>query len=103
MSNHTLELCADALEITASVDEDTDLLEAMREAGLSVRKSCRNGVCGLCKCRLVSGDITYLWRKPHGLWEKHIAAGLILPCIAFARSNLALDQIPLVEDKPSQD
>ena len=79
------------------VDGETNLLEAMRDAGLPVRKSCRNGVCGLCKCRLVAGDITYHWRKPHGLWDKHIAAGLILPCIAFAESDLVIDQIPLVE------
>ncbi len=85
-------------DLARAVDGETNLLEAMREAGLPVRKSCRNGVCGLCKCRLVTGDITYHWRKPHGLWEKHIAAGLILPCIAFAESDLVIDQVPLVEN-----
>ena len=79
------------------VDEDKNLLEAMRENGLPVRQSCRNGVCGLCKCRLAEGEITYHWRKPHGLWEKHIAEGLILPCIAFARSDLVLDRVSLLE------
>ena len=78
-------------------DENTDLLETMRRAGLPVRQSCRNGVCGLCKCRLVAGEITYHWRQPHGLWEKHKAEGMILPCIAFARSDLELDRIPLLD------
>lgn len=97
MDSHCLTLISDLGEVSSFVDEETNLLEAMRQSGLSVRKSCRNGVCGLCKCRLVAGEITYHWRKPHGLWEKHIAAGLILPCIAFAQSNLRIDQIPLLE------
>lgn len=100
MAEYAVELRCDETEILTQSSEEVDLLEAMRKAGLSVRKSCRNGVCGLCKCRLVQGEITYHWRKPHGLWEKHIAAGLILPCIAFATSDLVVDQIPLVaEDK----
>ena len=99
MSEFALTLRSAQGEVKCAVDGENFLLEAMRDAGLSVRKSCRNGVCGLCKCHLVEGEISYLWRKPHGLWDKHIAAGLILPCIAFARSDLTLDQIPLVAEE----
>ena len=95
MPDHAIVLHTAGAELATSASEDKFLLEAMRDAGLPVRKSCRNGVCGLCKCRLVAGEITYLWRQPHGLWEKHIAEGLILPCIAYARSDLVLDRIPL--------
>ena len=91
----TLHSGDDVLETSSSAEEN--LLEVMRDAGLAVRKSCRNGVCGLCKCRLLAGEITYHWKQPYGLWEKHIAEGLILPCIAFATSDLTLDRIPLVD------
>lgn len=77
--------------------EDTTLLEALRSSGLPVRKACRNGVCGLCRCRVVSGEITYHWKVPHGLWQKDIDQGFILPCIAHAITDLVLDQIPLME------
>lgn len=74
----------------------TTLLDAMRNAGLPVRKACRNGVCGLCRCRLVSGEITYHWKEPHGLWQKDIEQGYILPCIAYPLEDLVVDEIPLV-------
>ena len=73
------------------------ILSVGREAGFGFPHACRNGVCGLCKCRLLAGEITYHWKQPYGLWEKHIAEGLILPCIAFATSDLTLDRIPLVD------
>ncbi|MEA3299419.1 MAG: 2Fe-2S iron-sulfur cluster binding domain-containing protein [Pseudomonadota bacterium] len=75
----------------------TTLLEAMRNAGLPVRKACRNGVCGLCRCRLLSGEITYHWKEPHGLWQKDIEQGYILPCIAYPLGDLVVDGIPLLE------
>ena len=97
MAEFSLRLRLADRDVDTRVEGDKNLLEAMRENGLPVRKSCLNGVCGLCKCRLVEGEITYHWRKPHGLWEKHIAGGLILPCIAFARSDLVLDRITLLD------
>jgi len=102
VAEHRVTLVVEGGQIVALANDVTDLLEVMRQAGLTVRKSCRNGVCGLCKCRLVAGEITYHWRQPHGLWQKHIDQGLILPCIAFPLGDLVLDQIPLVApDKPT--
>ena len=75
-----------------------NLLEALRNAGLNVRKACRNGICGLCRCRVVSGEFTYHWKEPHGLWQKDIEQGFILPCIAHAVTDLELDHIVLVTD-----
>ncbi len=99
MSQFSLSLQTDTLEIQATIDADTDLLAAMQSSGLAVRNSCRNSVCGLCKCRLVSGEVTYHWRKPRGLWDEEIAECFILPCIAFAESNLVLNQISLAQNK----
>lgn len=73
------------------------LLEAMRAIELPVRKACRNGVCGLCRCRLAAGEITYHWKEPHGLWQKDIQQGYILPCIAYPLSDLALDNPSLLD------
>ncbi|MCK9563266.1 MAG: 2Fe-2S iron-sulfur cluster binding domain-containing protein, partial [Bacteroidales bacterium] len=76
----------------------TTLLDAMRTSGLPVRKACRNGVCGLCRCRVVAGEFTYHWKVPHGLWQRDIEQGLILPCIAYPLADLVLDQLSLVQD-----
>lgn len=76
---------------------DTTLLDTLRSNELPVRKACRNGVCGLCRCRVVSGEFTYHWKVPHGLWQKDIDQGFILPCIAYPVSDLVLDQLSLQE------
>lgn len=76
-------------------DGESTLLEVMNTLKISVRHPCRNGVCGACRCHLVSGSITYHWREPHGLWEKDVVEGYILPCIAFTTSNLVVDQLSL--------
>lgn len=74
-------------------DDKTTLLQLMRDAGLPVRNACRNGGCGVCRCKLVNGEIEYYQREPFALWEKEKADGIILPCIAFAKSELVLGQL----------
>ncbi|TXS92913.1 2Fe-2S iron-sulfur cluster binding domain-containing protein [Parahaliea maris] len=95
MSQYSLSLLGDGSELELTVSGNIDLLTTMQEAGLSVRSSCRNSVCRLCKCRLVEGEISYQGRPPCGLLDRHIAEGYILPCIAFARSDLILDNLSL--------
>ncbi len=80
---------ATTMELTA--DSHTNLLQVMHDANLPVRKACRNGGCGVCRCRLESGDIDYRQREPFALWEKDKDEGVILPCIAFAKTDLVLD------------
>lgn len=92
MANYAVRLDAGDDSFTGECGENTRLLEALSASGSLLRKPCRNGVCGLCRCRLVSGEITYQWRVPHGLWEKDIKEGYILPCIAYPLSDLVLDK-----------
>ena len=95
MSKYQVSLVVDQSEYKAAADDKTTLLEVMRDARLPVRKACRNGACGICRCRLSAGDITYHQREPFGLWERDIKAGYILPCIAYATSDLTLEELTL--------
>nr|WP_321792548.1 2Fe-2S iron-sulfur cluster-binding protein [Caballeronia sp. J97] len=67
------------------------LLEAALRASLSLPRSCRNGTCRACMCRLVDGDIAYRVEWP-GLTAEEKAEGWILPCVALARSDVRIDQ-----------
>lgn len=96
MTTHKVEVVTAGMKFSVEAPEDRLLLDALNATGLPLRNPCRNGVCGLCRCRLLEGEIDYLRRKPHGLWEKHLDAGFILPCIAFARSDLVVDEISLL-------
>jgi CDP-4-dehydro-6-deoxyglucose reductase, E3 len=67
------------------------VLEAALGAAWNLPHSCRGGNCGLCKARLLSGEIHYPHGTPLGLSEPEIDAGYILLCQARARSELVLD------------
>ncbi|MBL8352663.1 MAG: 2Fe-2S iron-sulfur cluster binding domain-containing protein [Burkholderiaceae bacterium] len=66
------------------------LLLAARAAGVRLPSSCRNGTCRACLCRLVSGEIRYAVEWP-GLLADEKAAGLILPCVATAATDVVIE------------
>ena len=72
---------------TAAPDEP--ILQAAARAGVALPSSCRNGTCRTCLCQLLSGEVVYLIQWP-GLLPEEKAEGWILPCIAFARTDLVL-------------
>jgi ferredoxin len=67
---------------------DTLLLAGLA-AGLPLPRSCRNGTCRACISRLLQGRIEHRIPWP-GLSAEEKAEGLILPCVAEARSDLCL-------------
>ncbi|GIX30585.1 MAG: hypothetical protein KatS3mg124_1057 [Porticoccaceae bacterium] len=81
--------------LEVELEATRDLLSALAAAGLVLRSACRNGLCGLCKCRLLAGAVDYAGREPHALWSRERAAGFILPCIARPRGDLLLAGLPL--------
>lgn len=86
MTEHQVRYGRDA--ITARDDET--LLAAALRAGLDVPNSCRSGTCRACIALLERGKIHYIVEWP-GLIPEERAQGWVLPCVAQARSDLALD------------
>lgn len=66
------------------------LLEAAQGAGVRLSRSCRNGTCRRCLCRLLEGEVSYRIEWP-GLSAEEKAEGWILPCVALAASDVAID------------
>lgn len=66
------------------------LLAAALEAGVPLRRLCRNGTCRACLCRCVAGVAVHTIEWP-GLSADEREAGWVLPCVAQARSDLTLD------------
>lgn len=69
---------------------DVTLLDAAARAGLRLPSSCRNGSCRACMCRMTHGQVAYRIAWP-GLLAEEKAAGFILPCVAYARSDLVIE------------
>ncbi len=66
------------------------LLEAARLSKFVLPSSCRNGTCRTCMCRMKSGRVRYAIEWP-GLSADEEKDGYILPCVAFAESDLVLE------------
>ena len=80
-------------------NESNTLLETLQQLPLPIHQACRNGACGVCRCQLLKGEIDYGYRAPTALWQKHIDAGFILPCIAKVKTPLQLQAISLDQRK----
>ncbi|MBT0959757.1 CDP-6-deoxy-delta-3,4-glucoseen reductase [Denitromonas iodatirespirans] len=74
-----------------SVTDDQTLLEAAAEAGLLLPHSCRDGVCGACKGKILDGTVDYGKHGPQTLTDEEKAAGLALFCCATPRSDLTIE------------
>jgi CDP-4-dehydro-6-deoxyglucose reductase len=70
------------------------ILEAGLRGGLALNYGCSNGNCGLCKCKVVSGQVKKI--KPHDyvLTDAEKGLGYILAC-----SNTAVTDVVLEADE----
>jgi ferredoxin-NADP reductase len=82
----TLELAASGK--TVAVAPGATLLEAAEAAGADIPSSCRAGVCQTCRTKVVSGSVDC---AADCLDDADRREGWTYPCVAWPRSNCALD------------
>src|SRR5260370_3355065 len=70
-------------------DADRTLLEAAELNGVNIPFSCRQGQCGTCATRLLSGDVKM--DSEDGLDADLKAQGYVLTCVARAQGDVRLD------------
>ena len=70
----------------ASVSET--LLDAAEQAGVPIEFSCRSGICGTCRRRLLEGEVD---ADAASLDDGERRDGWILPCVSFARGRCVID------------
>lgn len=78
-------------EIDAQANES--ILEAALRQGVLLPHGCREGFCGACKGRVLSGTVSYDQGVPPALTKEDLAAGEALLCQAKASSDLRLDVV----------
>ena len=67
------------------------ILEAGLRGGLALNYGCSNGNCGLCKLRVVSGDVRKIKHHDYSLTEAEKGLGYILGCCNTAMSDVVLE------------
>jgi ferredoxin-NADP reductase len=65
------------------------VLEAAEDAGIEIPFDCRSGICGQCKCTLVSGRV--VMESTDALTTKDRAANIVLACQAIPVSDIVVD------------
>ncbi len=75
---------------TFEAPDSLSLVEAAGFANVHLPRSCRNGTCRTCLCKLVEGRVRYRIEWP-GVSREEQAEGLILPCVAIAETDLVIE------------
>lgn len=70
------------------VDGSDYLLDAARRAGVDLPSMCLQGWCLTCAGRIVEGEVDQ--SDAARIFEEDEAAGFVLLCSAFPRSNLTI-------------
>ncbi len=83
-------------QFEAQADE-TLLLAAIRQ-GIGLPYGCKDGACGSCKCKKLSGEVSLDAYQAKALTEDELAQGYILTCRAHAHSDVVLESRQVTEE-----
>lgn len=98
LAENPFEASADVGGVASTLEVDLDdevhkldwlagrrMLDVMLDAGLDAPYSCREGVCGACACRLVSGEVEMAHNEV--LEDGDLAEGYVLACQSIALTD----------------
>lgn len=74
-----------------TVEDDETVLEAALRQGFAFPYGCRNGACGSCKGRVLSGEVSHGPERPPGLTAEDAEAGYALFCQAVPLDDLEIE------------
>src|SRR3569623_3386607 len=72
-------------------DEGETVLGAAIRAGVGLPYGCKNGACGSCKGKLISGEITHGAHQERALSVAEEEKGFALFCCATPHSDIAIE------------
>jgi len=81
-----------------SVESDETLLLAGLRQGVGLPYGCKDGACGSCKCKKISGEVSHAEHQAKALSPEEMASGFVLTCRATALSDVVLESRQVVEE-----
>lgn len=73
------------------------LLGAAIAQGINLPYGCKDGACGSCKCKKLSGTVVHNIHQAKALSAEEEAAGFVLTCCAQAGSDVVLESKQVTE------
>jgi CDP-4-dehydro-6-deoxyglucose reductase len=81
---------------------DEHVLAAGIRQSIGLPYGCKDGACGSCKCRLVSGSVVHGKHQSKALSDEEAQSGFVLTCCATPQSDLVVEsrQVTALGDLP---
>jgi CDP-4-dehydro-6-deoxyglucose reductase len=74
-----------------SAEPSEAMLVAGIRQGIGLPYGCKDGACGSCKCKLVSGSVAHGPHQDKALSAAEEAAGFVLTCCGVAQSDVVIE------------
>ena len=74
-----------------SCEADETIIESGIKHGFTLPYSCRDGVCGACKGKILEGEVDYGKYQPFALSDAEKAEGMALFCRSKPKSDLVIE------------
>lgn len=71
--------------------ENETILAAAIHAGVGLPYGCKDGACGSCKCKKLSGEVTHDTHSDNAISAQELADGFVLTCRATAHTDVVLE------------
>lgn len=82
---------------TFSAEPNETLLAAGIRQGIGLPYGCKDGACGSCKCKKLTGQVVHGTHQSKALSADEEAAGYVLTCCATATSDVVLESRQVTE------
>jgi CDP-4-dehydro-6-deoxyglucose reductase len=80
-----------------SAEPDEAMLAAGIRQGIGLPYGCKDGACGSCKCKKLSGSVVHGPHQTKALSPEEEAAGFVLTCCGLAQSDVVLESRQVTE------
>ncbi len=82
---------------TFTTEPDEAVLAAGIRQGIGLPYGCKDGACGSCKCKKISGTVIHREHQSKALSDEEESQGFVLTCCAVAHSDLVLEARQVTE------